>query len=104
MNSERVENAKDAVRMGYIYGHRRGSKDGRHGHSYNAKVFMPYRGPYENPVIAGHKYKRFYEQGFLRGYDDGYNSTQKYGMVYKGRHKGYSVYSGVEESLVSTAG
>jgi hypothetical protein len=104
ISSVRAEKAKEAVRMGYMYGQKKGAKDGRKGRDFSPTARLPYRDPYETPVIASHKYRRYYDQGYLRGYEDGYYSTQKYGMVYEGRRKGYSVYSGVENSLVYTAG
>ena len=101
IDPEHAEKARDAVSMGYMEGYRKGKKD--RGHKYNDTARMPYQtSPFEPSLIAGHKYKPFYEAGYKRGYEDGYNNTMKYGEVTENAgKKGYSVHASVMDSLVS---
>jgi len=100
MDPEHVDKAKDSVRMGYIHGYRKGHRDMSRGHHYSDTAVLPYRDPYEPPIIPSHKYKPFYAEGFKRGYEDGYNNTMKYGE-HIGKGKGYTVYSSVEDAVVT---
>jgi flagellar biosynthesis/type III secretory pathway protein FliH len=95
MDPDRIEKAREAIRLGYKQGHKEGRDDASDSDTYNDKVRMP---DAENPPSG--KYKAFYEQGYMRGYEDGYKNTTKYGVYYE-KGRGYSVHSSVENSLIN---
>ena len=98
-----ADTAKSCVNIGFVEGYKRGQSAGKKKSKYDAKSWMPFRDTllFESPVIPSKKYQAFYDEGYTRGYEDGYNNTSKYGTVSEeGGQKKYAVHQSVMDSLV----
>jgi len=96
----RAEKARDVLTEGYMYGHKQGQKDQKHGHKYNETSHMSFSAFVENRPDISHKYKMYYEDGYKKGYQDGYNNTTLYG---ERTETGYSVNSSVLDTVVDSS-
>ena len=95
--------ARSSVSVGYVEGYKRGQAAGKKKSKYDAKSWMPYRDAllFDAPIIPSNKYRPFYDEGYTRGYEDGYNNTTKYGSVSEeGGQKQYTVNQSVMDSIV----
>ena len=100
-----ADTARNCVSIGYVEGIKRGQSAGKNKSKYNAKSWMPYRNTQvESPFIPSDKYRPFYDEGYTRGYEDGYNSTTKYGtMTEQGGQTKYTIHQDVLDALVGPA-
>lgn len=97
---EQVAEAKSLITLGYIEGLKRGQKDGSHSHKYNAAVQLPDQELTSSSFSLSRNNKPFYEAGYTRGYEDGYNKTTKYGETTgTGSQKGVTIYAKVLDEL-----
>jgi hypothetical protein len=96
-----IETGRNTVNTGFMYGYKRGEKDRKHGHDFDSKVTVPYRDATQPSVIPSGRYKRYYEAGYTRGYEDGFNNTSKYGTVSK---NGYSMHGSAVDAVMGSMG
>ena len=95
-----VAKAKSAISIGYMAGLKSGAKDGGKSKKYNPSIIMPDAEESPSSASLSRNYKRFYEAGFTRGYEDGYNKTTKYGETsVHGNEKGYTVFAKILNEL-----
>src|SRR5438552_1054039 len=81
-DSRGAELLRQAVRNGYAQGYRQGQIDKRYGRGYDYENTGMYRSGtygYES-YVERNEYQYFFQQGFQRGYEDGFNSTARYGF------------------------
>ncbi len=98
-----ADTAKNCVSIGFVEGFKRGQSAGKKKSKYDSKSWMPFRDTllFEPPVIPSSKYRSFYDEGYTRGYEDGYNNTSKYGTVTEeGGQKKYAIHQTVMDALV----
>lgn len=79
---------QDAVNRGYQQGYEQGVQDRQRRRRSNYSGNSVYRSGnfgYQN-YVASSQYRYYFQQGFQRGYDDGFNSTTRYGYVQNGSY------------------
>lgn len=77
---------QEAVNNGYRQGYEQGVQDRQSRRRLNYRGNSIYRSGsygYQNYVTSS-QYRYYFQQGFQRGYDDGFNSTTRYGYVENG--------------------
>jgi hypothetical protein len=80
-NSRRIEILRQAVNRGYQQGYRAGRRERSNRGSYDYNNQSMYRSGnygYQRSVDAS-EYRYYFQQGFQRGYEDGYYSRNQYG-------------------------
>lgn len=72
---------RDAVNRGYQQGYNAGLRDRRYGgyNYYNNSMYMSGTYGY-NSYVARNQYQYYFQQGFQRGYEDGFYARNRYGV------------------------
>ena len=101
-----ADTARNCLSIGYAEGFKRGLTAGKKKSKYDAKSWMPYRDVmFDAPVIPCNTYRPFYDEGYTRGYEDGYNNTTKYGKMTEvnGQTK-FAVHQEVMDAIIVPTG
>jgi len=94
-----VQILRDAVNRGYQQGYYAGQTGRRNGYGYGYNGLSSYRsGTYGyNSYVSSNTYRYYFQQGFQRGYEDGYYSRSRYGRYSNGS---YSILGAILEQIL----
>ena len=99
-DSRGAELLRQAVRNGYAQGYRQGKNDRRYGRGanyYGNNMYSSGNYGYQSYVDRT-QYQYYFQQGFQRGYEDGYYSRTQYG--YRSGN-GFSIAAGVLNTILN---
>lgn len=99
-----IETARNTVSLGYMYGRKRGAKDRDHENKYNDKVRSYYSNDFNRTsLVQSGRYKPYFAAGYKKGYEDGFNNTDKYGTVTKtSGQTGYSMNAAEVSAIINS--
>ena len=99
-DSRGAEYLRQAIRNGYSQGYRQGMTDRRYGRGYNFygnNIYTNGMFGY-NSYVASNQYQYYFQQGFQRGYEDGFYSRSNYG--YRSGN-GFTIAAGILNTILN---